>query len=48
MCSGIATDKEGKTECFWGFDHLGQVAAHLGLERPKGGSGEEGGWKAML
>ena len=43
----VATDPAGKTECFWGFDHLAQVAAHLGLERPVGGNGGEG-WKAVL
>ncbi|EOD48020.1 putative 2-hydroxychromene-2-carboxylate isomerase protein [Neofusicoccum parvum UCRNP2] len=39
----VATNAEGETECFWGFDHLGQVTDHLGLERPTAG-----GWKAML
>ncbi|KAF2084260.1 HCCA isomerase/glutathione S-transferase kappa [Saccharata proteae CBS 121410] len=39
----IATNKDGKTESFWGFDHLGQVTDYLGLERPS-----SGGWKAML
>jgi len=39
----VATDREGKTETFWGVDHLGQVTAHLGLEKPN-----MGGWKAML
>ncbi|MCJ1431709.1 hypothetical protein MMC27_001064 [Xylographa pallens] len=43
----VATDVAGKTECFWGFDHLAQVAAHLGLERPVGHGGGEG-WKAVL
>ena len=43
----VATDGAGKTECFWGFDHLAQVAAHLGLERPVGRGGGEG-WKAVL
>jgi len=44
----LATSAEGKKESYWGFDHIGQVAAHLGLERPQPGSAEEGGWKAML
>ena len=39
----VATNGEGKTETFWGVDHLGQVTAHLGLEKPK-----SGGWKALL
>ncbi|MCJ1282035.1 hypothetical protein MMC26_001358 [Xylographa opegraphella] len=43
----VATNGAGKTECFWGFDHLGQVAAYLGLERPVGRDGGEG-WKALL
>ncbi|KAB5585375.1 thioredoxin-like protein [Coniochaeta sp. 2T2.1] len=34
---------EGKTEGFWGVDHLGQVVQFLGLERPK-----HGGWKSLL
>jgi hypothetical protein len=38
-----ATNAEGKTEGYWGFDHLGQVVDHLDLKRPK-----DGGWKAML
>lgn len=28
-----ATNTQGQTEGFWGFDHLGQVIEHLGLER---------------
>jgi len=44
----VATNSRGQTECYWGFDHLGQVADHLGLEKPKPGSAGEGGWKAML
>lgn len=39
----ICTNSEGKTEGFWGVDHLGQVTNFLGLEMPK-----IGGWKAML
>lgn len=38
-----ATNSKGEKEGFWGFDHLGQVIDHLGLERPS-----SGGWKAML
>ena len=46
---GIATNAKGETEYFWGFDHLGQVVDHLGIDRPAaGGVGGEGGWKAML
>ncbi|KAF2149788.1 putative 2-hydroxychromene-2-carboxylate isomerase [Myriangium duriaei CBS 260.36] len=29
----VATNAEGKTEGYWGFDHLGQVMDHLGLKR---------------
>ncbi|MCJ1227559.1 hypothetical protein MMC12_004215 [Toensbergia leucococca] len=43
-----ATNAEGAKECFWGFDHIGQVAHHLGIEKPKDGSVDGGGWKAML
>ncbi|MCJ1294758.1 Glutathione S-transferase kappa 1 [Xylographa carneopallida] len=43
----MATDAAGTTECFWGFDHLAQVAAHLGLERPVGRGGGAG-WRAVL
>lgn len=48
LTGGLATDAEGRRECYWGFDHLGQVADHLGLERPRAGSTNEGGWRAML
>jgi 2-hydroxychromene-2-carboxylate isomerase len=34
---------EGVKRGFWGFDHLGQVADFLGLEKPR-----SGGWKAVL
>ncbi|KAL2160279.1 hypothetical protein VTH06DRAFT_1452 [Thermothelomyces fergusii] len=41
------TNAEGKTEGFFGVDHLGQVAQFLGLPRPgggdKGGSGDAAG-----
>lgn len=39
----VATNEEGKKEGFWGVDHLGQVAEHLGLSKPS-----TGGWKAVL
>ncbi|KEF56373.1 uncharacterized protein A1O9_07954 [Exophiala aquamarina CBS 119918] len=32
----VATSVEGQKEKFWGFDHLGQVASFLGLERVAG------------
>lgn len=38
-----ATNSDGVTESFWGFDHLGQVTDFLGLEKPN-----HGGWKALL
>lgn len=38
----IATNAKGEKEGFWGFDHLGQVVDHLGLER----KGQE--FRAML
>ena len=46
----VATDTMGRTEVFFGFDHIGQVVAHLGLERPqqKGEDGGAEGWRAML
>ena len=39
-----ATNSKGEKESFWGFDHLGQVMDHLGLERPRNNRG----WKSML
>jgi 2-hydroxychromene-2-carboxylate isomerase len=39
----ICTRADGKTESFFGVDHLGQVAAFLGLEKPTAS-----GWKALL
>lgn len=39
----VCTDANGKTEGFWGIDHLGQVADFLGLDR----SGDAG-FKALL
>ena len=44
----VATNAMGETECYWGFDHLGQVADHLGLDRPTVGKKDESGWRAML
>merc|ERR1712070_1322164 len=38
----VATDAQGRKEGFWGFDHLGQVVDHLGLERVGDG------YRAML
>lgn len=43
-----ATNSKGQEECYWGFDHIGQVCDHLGLQKPQPGSVGEGGWKAML
>lgn len=43
-----ATNVKGEKECFWGFDHIAQVAEHLGLERPISGGARERGWRAML
>jgi len=37
------TNSEGKTESFWGVDHMGQVCMFLDLDKPK-----QGGWKAVL
>jgi hypothetical protein len=39
----LVTNEKGETESFWGFDHLGQVADFLGVEKPV-----HGGWKAVL
>ncbi|KAL2185346.1 thioredoxin-like protein [Thermothelomyces heterothallicus CBS 203.75] len=50
----VCTNAEGKTEGFFGVDHLGQVAQFLGLPRPgeaKGHNGNEAGssgWRALL
>lgn len=41
----VCTDSQGKTEGFWGVDHLGQVVQFLGLDK---GSGEGRGWRAVL
>ena len=48
MSISIATDSRGKTETYWGFDHIGQVTDHLGLGKPKTGTKNEGGWRATL
>lgn len=37
------TNAEGKTEGFWGIDHLGVVADFLGLD-----SSREAGFRALL
>lgn len=39
----VATNSQGATEGFWGVDHMGQLADHLGLERPTGK-----GWRSLL
>ncbi|KAL9101761.1 MAG: hypothetical protein Q9163_003008 [Psora crenata] len=44
----VATNAKGQKESYWGFDHIAQVADHLGLKRPQPGSASEGGWRAML
>lgn len=44
----VATNSKGETKGYWGFDHIGQLADHLGLEKPRPGSKSEGGWRAML
>jgi len=44
----VATNANGVTKGYWGFDHIGQLVDHLGLDRPKAGSKSEGGWRAML
>ncbi|KIW13293.1 hypothetical protein PV08_08481 [Exophiala spinifera] len=31
-----AVNPQGQEECYWGFDHLGQAAQHLGLGKLKG------------
>jgi 2-hydroxychromene-2-carboxylate isomerase len=41
----VATNRRGEEETFWGFDHLGQVADFLEVERK--GNGSEG-FRAML
>ena len=44
----IATNAEGKKESYWGFDHLGQVLDHLGLQGDEAGTSRDRGWRAML
>lgn len=43
-----ATNALGETECFWGFDHLGQVTDFLDLQRVTAVGEKESGWRAML
>lgn len=43
-----ARNVRGEKLCYWGFDHIAQVADHLGLERPKSDGASERGWRAML
>jgi 2-hydroxychromene-2-carboxylate isomerase len=38
----VTQGPNGKRECFWGVDHLGQVVDALGLERP------ESSWRSLL
>ena len=38
-----STNSEGKTEGFWGIDHLGVVADFLGLDRSR-----DSGFRALL
>ncbi|MCJ1481227.1 hypothetical protein MMC06_001383 [Schaereria dolodes] len=51
-CFGLpyisATNAEGKKESYWGFDHLGQVLDHLGLQGDEAGTSRDRGWRAML
>ena len=46
--NAIATCPGGKTECFWGFDHINQVALHLGLDTLRSEKKDLQAWKAML
>ncbi|KAI8936032.1 hypothetical protein NX059_007534 [Plenodomus lindquistii] len=39
----VATNAKGKTERFWGVDHIGHVCDHLELERPN-----DKAWRAVL
>ncbi|KAH8892080.1 HCCA isomerase/glutathione S-transferase kappa [Thozetella sp. PMI_491] len=39
----VCTNSDGKTEGFWGVDHIGQVVEYLGLSRPG-----QSGWRAVL
>lgn len=39
----VCTNPKGEKENFWGVDHLGQVTAFLGLEKPSAR-----GWQALL
>lgn len=31
----VATDAQGRSEGFWGFEHLALVAEHLGVEKER-------------
>ncbi len=45
----VCTNAQGKTEGFFGVDHLGQVAQFLGLGGRGVSEGSKGaGWKALL
>lgn len=39
----VATNAKGEKDTFWGVDHMGMLALHLGLKKPA-----TGGWKALL
>ena len=39
-----AINRDGISETYWGFDHLGQVIDHLGLSVPR----LEAQWRLML
>lgn len=42
----VCTRDDGQKEAFWGVDHLAQVAAFLGLEKP--GNTASAGWRSLL
>ncbi|KAI4220826.1 MAG: hypothetical protein L6R36_007339 [Xanthoria steineri] len=44
----IATNAQGEVDHFWGFDNIGAVANHLGLEKLESGSTGRDGWRSML
>lgn len=39
----VCSSTDGRTEAFWGVDHLGRLASFLGLEKPA-----TSGWKSLL
>ena len=43
-----ATNTEGNTEYYWGFDHIGQVTEHLGLAKPQPSTDDNARWRALL